>query len=119
MFSGILAFKFGANRMRTKYINPVSNRKLSWTFDICAGSIAPVATAIVLVLWIIQAIGWDEHWWNPFAISSLGTMLMQWAIGFALVLYYNKTINEKTKGVYFDPNAEGFPEVPDALMKEV
>lgn len=119
MFSAFLACKFGAKKMREKYINPVSNRKLTWFFDICVGIIAPIATALVMLLWIIQAIGWDEHWWNPFAVSSLATMLVQWGVGFVIVFACNKKINEKTKGVYFDEKVEGFADLPEALMKEI
>lgn len=119
MFSGILAMKFGSRKMREKFINPVSDRKLSRFFDIKAGYIAPIASGVVLVVWLIDAIGWDEQWWNPFSVSSVGTLLFQWAIGFVVSFFFAKKFNKDTIGVYYDLKKEEFPEIPDRLLEEV
>ena len=47
------------------------------------------------------------------------TMLIQWAIALAISFGLNKVINKKTIGVYYDPNSDEFPEVPDQIMEQV
>lgn len=119
MFSGILAMKFGARRMREKFINPVSDRKITRAFDIKAGYIAPIVSGIVLLVWLKDAIGWDEQWWNPFRTESVGTLLFQWAVGFVAAYFFAKKFNKDTIGVYYDPGKEEFPEIPERIMDEV
>ena len=117
-FSGLFAMKFGVKKIR-RLINSVSEKKLGKSFEILAGLVAPIACIVIMVTWLIQSIGWDPEWYNPFRTSSTMTMVIQWAIAMALCLAFNKTINKKTKGVFYDPNSEEFPEVPDQVMEQV
>lgn len=117
MLSIFLGLKFGPTKIREKFVNPVSDKKLSKVFDISIKFIAPIVTVIVFAKWIIDSIGWDPQWWNPISVSSLGTMVVQWAIAFAIGLFVNNKLNEKIIGNYV--LEEGFSDVPEQLMKEV
>ena len=116
IFIGFLARKFGTEKMRTKFINPVSDIKVGKSFNILAGTVAPLIILVVLVTWSIQSIGWDPQWWNPLKVSSLGTMLVQWAIVLAVSVGLNKTLNAKIKNKYF--NGEEFGDIPEEVLNE-
>lgn len=118
IFSGIFAMKFGAKKIR-RMINAVSDRKLGKVFEYLVGLVAPVVCIVILAAWLIQAVSWDPEWYNPFKTSSLMTMLIQWGIALIIAVTLNKTINKKTKGVYYDPKKEEFPEIPDQVMEQV
>ena len=116
MFIGFLAHKFGTEKMRTKLINPVSDIKIGRSFNVLAGVVAPLTVLIVLIAWSVSIIGGDSQWWNPFAVSSFGTMFMQWLIVFAAALALNKTLNAKIRKKYF--NGEDFGEIPEEVLDE-
>lgn len=115
-FLGILAHKYGEEKMRTQLINPVSDIKANRSFNFLAGRFVPVLIGVVMIAWCIKAIGWDDNWWNPFRVSSLGTMLFQWAIVFVISIALNKVINRSIKHRYF--NGETFDDIPDELLNE-
>lgn len=117
MMSLFLGIRFGAKKIREKFINPVSDKKMGKSFDILVNVVAPVATVAVFVKWIIDSIGWDEQWWNPISVSSLGTMVVQWTLALVISLGVNKMVNKKTRGSYV--LEEGFDDVPAELMKDV
>lgn len=115
MFSSFLGFKFGAKRIRTDFINPVSNRKVGKAFDISIGGLALIVTTAILIIYIIQSFG--PGWWNPISTSSLGTMFLQWAVIFCIAFGTRSYMNRNIKGRYF--NGKEFPEIPEELMKEI
>lgn len=115
-FLGFLAHKYGEKKMRTQLIDPVSDIKASKTFDFLAGKLAPIVIMIVIIAWCVQAVGWNDQWWDPFAVSGLGTMVYQWAIVFILSIGLNKKINQNIKHKYF--NGEEFGDIPDEILNE-
>ncbi len=117
-FSGLFAMKYGAKKIR-RMINAVSDKQLGKAFEYMVGLLAPIACIIIMVTWLIQSIGWDPEWYNPFRTSSTMTLLIQWGIALIICLALNKTINRKTQGVFYDPSSEEFPEVPDQIMEQV
>ncbi len=117
-FSGLFAMKYGAKKIR-RMINAVSDKQLGKAFEYMVGLLAPIACIIIMVTWLIQSIGWDPEWYNPFRTSSTMTLLIQWGIALIICLALNKTINRKTQGVFYDPDSEEFPEIPDQIMEQV
>ncbi len=116
VFLGFLTHKFGPEKMRTQFINPVSDIKVNKSFNFLTSRLAPIVTVVVLVAWCIQAIGWDEKWWNPISTSSLGTMLYQWIIVFIIAFAVNNKLNKCIKHNYF--NGESFSDVPEEILNE-
>ena len=117
-FSGFLAFKFGAEKIR-QMVNAVSDRNLSKSFVYLAGALCPIVCVVILVVWLVQAVSWDPEWYNPFRESSFMTLVLQWAVAFIISFALNRKINQKTKGIFFDPDATEFPAVPDQIMEQV
>ncbi len=116
MFLGILAHKFGEEKMREQLINPVSDIKIGKGFDLFSGKVAPIVVGVVLIAWCVDAFGWTEDWYNPFNLSSLGTILFQWAIVFMIAFALNQKINAGIKKKYF--NGEEFGDIPEEILDE-
>jgi len=116
-FSGYFAFKYGAKKI-VSMINSVSDRKLSKPI-VYMLTISPFVTAFILIVWLVQSIGWDSQWYNPFRPSSFMTLILQWAVVLTIALLINKKVNKKTIGVFYDKNSDEFPEVPDEVMNQM
>jgi len=60
--------------------------------------IFPFLFVLLFGWWVWQAVGWNpKDWWNPFKVTSPGTMIFQWAILLGLVLLANKWLARKIK----------------------
>lgn len=115
LFLGIAAMKFGAKKMRTQFLNPVSDIKLNKTFDILAPYVAPVLVLAVLVVWMVSSIGWsDTPWAMTFTGVNTGTILYQWVAVFVISIFLSRWYNKKIAANYYD--GETFPEMPDGLL---
>ena len=117
-FSGLFAMKYGAKKIR-QMVNSVSDKQLGKAFVYLVGLLAPIGCIIIMGAYLIQSIGWDPEWYNPFRTSSTMTMLVQWGIALIVSLALNKTINRKTIGKYYNPDKNEFPDIPDQLMEQV
>lgn len=117
-FSGLFAMKYGAKKIR-QMVNSVSDKQLGKAFVYLVGLLAPIGCIIIMAAYLIQSIGWDPEWYNPFRTSSTMTMLVQWGIALIISLALNKIINKKTIGKYYDPDKNEFPDIPDQLMEQV
>lgn len=115
LFLGIAAMKFGAKKMRTKFLNPVSDIKISKTFDILAPYVAPLLVLAVLVVWMVSSIGWsDTPWAMTFTGVTTGTILYQWIVVFIASIFLSRWYNKKIVANYYD--GEEFPEMPEGLL---
>ena len=115
LFLGIAAMKFGAKKMRTKFLNPVSDIKINKTFDILAPYVAPLLVLAVLVVWMVSSIGWsDTPWAMTFTGVTTGTILYQWIVVFIASIFLGRWYNKKIVANYYD--GEEFPEMPEGLL---
>ena len=115
LFLGIAAMKFGAKKMRTKFLNPVSDIKINKTFDILAPYVAPLLVLAVLVVWMVSSIGWsDTPWAMTFTGVTTGTILYQWIVVFIASIFLSRWYNKKIVANYYD--GEEFPEMPEGLL---
>lgn len=100
---GIFAFVaiwFGLSRLRNELVNQPGNEiNLGGWFNWVLGVIVPVEFVVLLSWWIVQSFGWADRWWNPFAISSLGTCLAQWGLGVVFLMSLNGWLARRTLGV--------------------
>ena len=114
LFLGIAANKFGAEKMRSQFINPVSDIKIGKSFNILAPYVAPILIMVVLAIWLFESLSWTENPWALFSTSSTGTILYQWAAAAIICFFVSKGYNKKIKHTYYD--GETFPDMPDGLL---
>ncbi len=115
LFISIAGNVIGPEKLREKFINPVSDIKIGKSFDILI-RIAPFIFGVIILAWTIQSIGWDPQWWSLFSTSSFGTMFYQWAVVFIFVFVFNKKIARSIKKRYY--NGESFEELSEEISNE-
>lgn len=112
-FSCYAIIKFGAEKLRTKYINnPYSAIRVGKWWDLSIKFLAPAISIIMLVWWCVQSVMWDSDWVNPFGVSNLGTFLFQGALIAIVAFLLNNKVADSIKHTYFTDDGT-FPEVPD------
>jgi len=112
LFTAIAMMKFGTKKARERFIDvPFSHFKLGAWWDFCIKFVVPVFFVGVFGWWIVQSISWyPDTWWNPFAESSVGTIIFQVSILVIVLIAFNKKIAGSIKHTYF--NGEDYPPVP-------
>lgn len=114
LFLGLVIRKFGAEKARTQFINPVSDIKINKSFDVLATVVAPVLVTAVLILWMVQSVGWTDDPWALISTSSTGTIIYQWIFIAIVCMIFSRYYNNHIKHTYY--NGETFPEMPEGLL---
>ena len=115
VFLSFVVHKVGAEKIRTQFVNPVSDSKTSKFFNFCMLYLVPILIIIMFAWWCIQAISWyPDTWWNPFQESSLGSMLLQWGILIILCFAFNNFLCKKISPSVYD--GEDYPPVPERYL---
>lgn len=97
LFFAVAVLKYGVEKVRTEEINVegADFHVPKWFYN---GSmyLIPAIVVIMVLWWMIQAIGWyPDSWWDPFGVDNVGTVLVQFAIVIALGLIFNNKIAKK------------------------
>jgi neurotransmitter:Na+ symporter, NSS family len=89
LLAAIAMMKYGVERARAE-LDAVSDFRIGawWSWLI---RIFPLLFAVLIGWWMYQAVSdfAPDTWWNPFETFSLATMLLQWAVLFAIVYALN------------------------------
>lgn len=114
VFTCFAIWKFGAEKIRTKYINiPENELYIGKWWNASVLFITPVLIIAMFAWWTVESVGWHKDWWNPFLIDSTGTFVFQILILIVLLLIFNKKISQSVKNNYIDSVSEGYPEIPE------
>ncbi|MGH3090182.1 MAG: sodium-dependent transporter [Rubrobacteraceae bacterium] len=93
----LVAMRYGLERARGE-INGVSDIKVGrwWTVSL---ALVPVMFLVMFAWWIWQTITVfaPDTWWNPFEVFSTATLVVQWAILFAILYALNNFFARKTQ----------------------
>ncbi len=91
-----LVLKIGPKKFRQEIIPSTEGKfKLGKTFDILVKFLLPIQILALLIWWF-----WDSYkknpgsWLNPFAQSSVGTVLLQWTVAICIFILLNKIITK-------------------------
>jgi NSS family neurotransmitter:Na+ symporter len=105
VFFALAARWMGLDRVR-RMINAESWIKVGRWFNLFV-RVFPFLFAILFGWWVWQAVGWNPRdWWNPFKVTSPGTMVVQWAVLLGLVLLANRWLAAKIQA----PDLKGLKE---------
>lgn len=112
LFSCYAVIRFGAERLRTKFVNhKYSHMSVGKHFNLALVVIVPILTIAMFVWWCILSIGWNPDWYNPFGTYSLGTLVFQLGGMGIIFAIFNKKIAASAGEKVF--NGEEFPPVQD------
>ena len=116
MFLGFAMNKYGLEKVRTTFLcQPENEWKQGKLWNICAGWIAPIMTAIMIIWWMAQSMAWfPEDWWDPRNLDGLGTVLLQTTLLLIILVATNKKVARSIKHKYF--NGKDFPKIPDEYL---
>ena len=91
LFFAIAAIGHGVRRLREEDLNHEdSDIRIGRWWDVVIGFIVPVEAVFLLFWWLCQAWSWDpEGWLDPFAVSNVGTVLVQFAIVLTVLIAAN------------------------------
>lgn len=114
VFTCFAVWKFGAEKIRIKYINiPENELPIGKWWNASVLFITPVLIIAMFIWWTIESAGWYEDWWNPFLVDSTGTFIVQILVLIGVLLLFNKRISKSVKSTYIDSVSEGYPEIPE------
>ena len=112
LFTCFAVWRFGAEKMRTKYINiPENELNVGKWWDVCIKFIAPIMMGAMLIWETVNSIVYEEQWWNPLLPTSTGTFLAQVALLAIIVICFNKKLASTIKHRYIDAG-DPYPEIP-------
>jgi len=79
-----------------EYTNTISDVKIGRWWIYLVKYVAPTLVVIVLSWWLISGIMANpEGWWNPLAVDSIGTALVQWMMLFIVSILLGRKIAKK------------------------
>jgi len=90
-FISFAIIKHGVKSFREKVINDEgSDIKIGKWYDVMMKYVVPLQAVVLIVWWLVSSVSWDAEWWNPFHIENAGTVLFQWGLVIAVLLFINK-----------------------------
>jgi len=92
-FISFAIIKHGVTSFREKVINDEgSDIKVGRWYDVMMKYVVPFQAVVLIVWWLVSSVSWDAEWWNPFHIENAGTVLFQWGLVIAVLLFINKNL---------------------------
>ncbi len=100
LFFCIAVKNYGALRFRKDMVNLEDNRdiRLGKGFDIVILILIPLQFIVLISWWLYRSVSWDlDNWWNPLSTFSIGSLLLQWIIVTALMLWLGPRLARRLK----------------------
>ncbi|EPP35863.1 hypothetical protein BOKEGFJH_00290 [Chlamydia avium] len=89
---------YGLSRLKKQTIHSVPNDiRLNRAFDYMVKYLLPIE-GMILLFWCFYGGLFPEdgcHWWNPFSVFSLSSLILQWLIGLIILWSLNKKLFKK------------------------
>jgi NSS family neurotransmitter:Na+ symporter len=100
LFFALGARRFGLERLRREVVNadgcdlPVGRW---WSFLVAV--VVPVEAVVLMLWWLWEARGWDPGGWlDPLRPESVGTVLLQFGIALAALIWANRWLGRRRPG---------------------
>jgi NSS family neurotransmitter:Na+ symporter len=92
LFFALAARKFGLEKLRTEDINGEgSDMNVGRWWSFAVGVLVPVQAVVLMVWWLWSAYRDNpDGWLDLFSSYSVGTVIVQWAIGLTALILYNR-----------------------------
>ncbi len=108
LFFAIAASRFGLERLRGEVVNGEGcDLHIGKWWVVAVGVLVPIEAVTLMIWWLYEARGWDvEGWLDPLQPLSVGTVLLQWAVGLIVLLILNRWLADRSTD---GGGAEPFP----------
>ncbi|MFW6409965.1 MAG: sodium-dependent transporter [Halanaerobiales bacterium] len=117
LFVAIAFIKYGTTEAREKFLNNehAVMRTGKW-WDVLIKYVIPVLVIVVIGWWLKQSIeGYPKTWWNPFEVTSFGTIAVQILIWSVIFKSFNNKLASAVKNIYF--NDKNYPPIPNRVKE--
>ncbi len=92
-FISFSIIRYGVDKFRREIINGFgSDVKIGKWYNFVISILIPIQVVVLIAWWLISSVSWDTQWWNPFHSINTGTVLFQWLIVLAALIFLNKTM---------------------------
>jgi len=90
-FFAFAARKFGLEKLRTEDLNGEgSDLQVGRWWSFVVGVLVPIEAVILMVWWLWSAAQDNPDWLKVMSSYSVGTVIVQWAIGLTALILYNR-----------------------------
>ncbi len=91
LFFALVARRFGLEKLRNEELNGEgSDLRVGRWWNFALGVLVPVQAVILMVWWLYSAAQDNPDWLKVLHPYSVGTVLVQWAIGLTALILYNR-----------------------------
>jgi NSS family neurotransmitter:Na+ symporter len=91
LFFALAARKFGLEKLRTEDINGDGcDMRVGRWWSFFVGVLVPIEAIVLMVWWLWSAARDNPDWLKVMSSYSVGTVIVQWAIGLAALILYNR-----------------------------
>ncbi|MCZ6725855.1 MAG: sodium-dependent transporter, partial [Acidobacteria bacterium] len=91
LFFALAARKFGLEKLRTEDLNGEgSDLHVGRVWSFVVGVVVPIEAIVLMVWWLWSAARDNPDWLDVFSSYSVGTVIVQWAIGLTALILYNR-----------------------------
>ena len=90
----VLIIRYGAPAFRKHLLDKDEDMEVGSWFDY-AIYLVPLQVLLMMGWWFYRAVKDLPEWWNPVAVQSIGTSIMQWGIAIAVFIALNKFLKNK------------------------
>ena len=90
----VLIIRYGAPAFRKHLLDKNEDMEVGSWFDY-AIYLVPLQVLLMMGWWFYRAVKDLPEWWNPVAVQSIGTSVMQWGMAIGLFLALNRFLKEK------------------------
>ncbi|MEE8484357.1 MAG: sodium-dependent transporter [Nitrospinota bacterium] len=96
-----LVIRYGTTKFHDELLTSKTDMKVHKWFDFVIRYVIPLEFVLLMGWWLYNAVQKPE-WWNPFAVSGLGTSLFQWGAAIIVFVALNKTFKRKVAPIQAD-----------------
>ena len=97
LFFSIAGIACKPRAFREEHLNHADSKwRVGRWWDFVIGVLVPVQAVVLFVWMLVQAMGWEEEWLDPFGTTNVGTVLFQVGIVFLALILGNRWIVQRS-----------------------
>jgi len=115
----VLIIRYGAPAFRKHLLDKDEDMEVGRWFDYAIVYLVPLQVLLLMGWWFYRAVKDLPEWWNPVAVQSIGTSVMQWGVAIALFLALNRFLKEKVVPTAQNSDTNNYDITGGNLMKKI
>ncbi len=97
LFFAIAGIACKPRAFREEHLNHADSKwRVGRWWDFVIGVLVPVQAVVLFIWMLVQAMGWEENWLDPFGTTNVGTVLFQVGLVFLGLILANRWIAQRS-----------------------